>query len=103
MHIYKPEVISSYCTAVCILQNRIDELDYSKPLEGQTKKSFEQHWRKHTLAAVDPETGKVSLSVCLSNVRRPLPCLLFWLAYVKHFSNIEIYIKHLKACLFYCT
>jgi succinate dehydrogenase (ubiquinone) flavoprotein subunit len=42
--------------------NRIDELDYSKPLEGQQKKSFEQHWRKHTLSTVDPQTGKVTLT-----------------------------------------
>jgi len=42
-----------------VTQTRIDEYDYSKSLEGQTKKPFEQHWRKHTLAAVDPETGKV--------------------------------------------
>jgi len=46
-----------------LLQNRIDEFDYSKPLEGQKKLPFEQHWRKHTLAAVDPATGKVSQSV----------------------------------------
>jgi len=42
-------------------QTRIDEFDYSKPLEGQTKKPFEQHWRKHSLASVDPATGKVRL------------------------------------------
>ncbi|KAK0066146.1 succinate dehydrogenase [ubiquinone] flavoprotein subunit mitochondrial [Biomphalaria pfeifferi] len=40
---------------------RIDEYDYSKPLEGQQKKTFEQHWRKHTLAYVDTKTGKVTL------------------------------------------
>ena len=51
---------------LCVLQNRIDELDYSKPLEGQTKKSFDQHWRKHTLVDVNPETGKVC--ICLSSV-----------------------------------
>jgi succinate dehydrogenase (ubiquinone) flavoprotein subunit len=42
--------------------NRIDEYDYGKPIEGQQKKPFEQHWRKHTLAAVDPDSGKVTLT-----------------------------------------
>lgn len=42
-------------------KTRIDEYDYSKPLEGQTKKPADQHWRKHTLATIDPKTGKVSL------------------------------------------
>lgn len=37
----------------------MDEYDYSKPLQGQEKKPFEQHWRKHTLSYVDPKTGKV--------------------------------------------
>uniref|UniRef100_A0AAF5PLF1 Succinate dehydrogenase [ubiquinone] flavoprotein subunit, mitochondrial n=1 Tax=Wuchereria bancrofti TaxID=6293 RepID=A0AAF5PLF1_WUCBA len=40
---------------------RIDELDYSKPLDGQTKKSFDQHWRKHTIIEQDHETGKIIL------------------------------------------
>lgn len=40
---------------------RIDEYDYSKPIEGQEKKSFAEHWRKHTLSYVDWDTGKVSL------------------------------------------
>jgi len=43
-------------------KDRIDEFDYSKPLTGQTPKPFEQHWRKHTLSHVDPETGKVTLT-----------------------------------------
>lgn len=34
--------------------------DYSKPLEGQTKKSIDQHWRKHTLAWVEPN-GQVRI------------------------------------------
>ncbi|CAH8663000.1 unnamed protein product [Dicrocoelium dendriticum] len=41
--------------------NRIDEYDYSKPLEGQTKKPFKDHWRKHTLSYQDANTGKVTL------------------------------------------
>lgn len=30
-------------------QKRIDEYDFSKPLESQQKKPFSEHWRKHTL------------------------------------------------------
>ncbi|XP_024082833.1 succinate dehydrogenase [ubiquinone] flavoprotein subunit, mitochondrial-like isoform X2 [Cimex lectularius] len=41
---------------------RVDEYDYSKPLEGQQKKPFEQHWRKHTLTTMDPKTGKVEIN-----------------------------------------
>nr|XP_055223819.1 succinate dehydrogenase [ubiquinone] flavoprotein subunit, mitochondrial-like isoform X5 [Gorilla gorilla gorilla] len=37
---------------------RIDEYDYSKPIQGQQKKPFEEHWRKHTLSYVDVGTGK---------------------------------------------
>uniref|UniRef100_A0A2K5D4J9 Succinate dehydrogenase [ubiquinone] flavoprotein subunit, mitochondrial n=1 Tax=Aotus nancymaae TaxID=37293 RepID=A0A2K5D4J9_AOTNA len=40
---------------------RIDEYDYSKPVQGQQKKPFEEHWRKHTLSYVDVGTGKVTL------------------------------------------
>jgi succinate dehydrogenase (ubiquinone) flavoprotein subunit len=40
---------------------RIDELDYSKPLEGQTPLPFEKHWRKHTIVYSDPDTGKVNI------------------------------------------
>ena len=42
----------------CWVQDRIDEYDYQKPLDGQTKRSLEQHWRKHTLSGVDSD-GKV--------------------------------------------
>jgi len=42
-------------------QDRVDEFDYSKPLEGQTQLPMEQHWRKHTMSLIDPETGKVTL------------------------------------------
>uniref|UniRef100_A0A1I8BJ47 succinate dehydrogenase n=1 Tax=Meloidogyne hapla TaxID=6305 RepID=A0A1I8BJ47_MELHA len=41
--------------------NRSDEFDYSKPLEGQKKKTHEEHWRKHSIIYQDPETGKVTL------------------------------------------
>jgi len=30
--------------------NRMDELDYARPLEGQVSIPMEQHWRKHTLS-----------------------------------------------------
>jgi len=43
-------------------KDRLDELNYAKPLEGQTPKPFEEHWRKHTLAYVDEATGKVKLT-----------------------------------------
>jgi len=42
-------------------KDRMDELDYSKPLAGQTRKPMEEHWRKHTLSTVDVKTGKVTL------------------------------------------
>lgn len=43
-------------------KDRIDEFDYTKPLEGQAKKPFEKHWRKHTLCYMDSNNGKVCLS-----------------------------------------
>lgn len=43
-------------------KDRIDEYDYSKPLESQTKLPVEKHWRKHTLSYVNEDTGKVNLS-----------------------------------------
>uniref|UniRef100_A0A665TMW0 succinate dehydrogenase n=1 Tax=Echeneis naucrates TaxID=173247 RepID=A0A665TMW0_ECHNA len=42
-------------------KDRVDEYDYSKPLQGQEKKPFDQHWRKHTMSYVDPKSGKVTL------------------------------------------
>lgn len=42
---------------------RVDEYDYSKPIEGQSKKPFEQHFRKHTLSDMDLTTGKVNLAI----------------------------------------
>jgi succinate dehydrogenase (ubiquinone) flavoprotein subunit len=41
--------------------DRLDEYDYNKPLEGQTKKTFDQHWRKHTLSWQDIDSGKITL------------------------------------------
>lgn len=41
--------------------DRSDEFDYTKPLEGQERVDLADHWRKHTLSFMDPETGKVTL------------------------------------------
>lgn len=41
-------------------QDRVDEFDYKKPLEGQTPVPIEKHWRKHTLACINPDSGEVS-------------------------------------------
>lgn len=43
-------------------KDRIDEFDYKKDTKGQHKKSFEEHWRKHTLSWMDKKTGQVKLS-----------------------------------------
>merc|ERR1712136_379360 len=43
-------------------KDRIDEYDFSKPVEGQQKKPLDQHWRKHTLSWCDQDSGKVDLS-----------------------------------------
>lgn len=43
-------------------KDRIDEYDYTKPLDTQERRPDEQHWRKHTLSYQDPKTGKVTLS-----------------------------------------
>ena len=43
-------------------KTRRDEYDYSKPLDGQTKLPFEKHWRKHTLAETNAETGETKLT-----------------------------------------
>uniref|UniRef100_A0A7R9I462 Succinate dehydrogenase [ubiquinone] flavoprotein subunit, mitochondrial n=1 Tax=Timema bartmani TaxID=61472 RepID=A0A7R9I462_9NEOP len=40
-------------------KDRVDELDYARPLEGQKPVPFEQHWRKHTLTTMDVATGQV--------------------------------------------
>ncbi|CAF4918462.1 unnamed protein product [Pieris macdunnoughi] len=41
---------------------REDEMDYSKPTEGQTAKPIEKHWRKHSISNLDLATGKVTIS-----------------------------------------
>jgi len=42
-------------------QKRIDEYDYSKPVDDQQKLPMEKHWRKHTMSWVDDKTGKTTL------------------------------------------
>jgi len=42
-------------------KDRMDELDYARPLEGQTPIPMEQHWRKHTLSFTDGDTGVTDL------------------------------------------
>ena len=42
-------------------KDRMDELDYAKPLKGQTPLPMEQHWRKHTLAFTDGSSGETQL------------------------------------------
>ncbi|XP_055336638.1 succinate dehydrogenase [ubiquinone] flavoprotein subunit, mitochondrial-like [Paramacrobiotus metropolitanus] len=41
-------------------KDRVDEYDYTKPLQGQQKRPLDKHWRKHTLAYVQSD-GKVKL------------------------------------------
>lgn len=42
-------------------KDRIDEYDYSKPIDNQKKRTFDEHWRKHTLTWMNPNTGKVEI------------------------------------------
>jgi len=42
-------------------KDRMDEFDYSKPLEGQEKLPMEAHWRKHTLSFTNPDNGDTEL------------------------------------------
>ena len=42
-------------------KKRLDEYDYNLPIEGQTKKPIEEHFRKHSLSDMDLTTGKVSI------------------------------------------
>ena len=42
-------------------KDRIDEYNYAKPLDGQTKVPMEKHWRKHTLSFTDGDSGATEL------------------------------------------
>merc|ERR1712110_826219 len=41
-------------------KDRIDEFDYTKPVEGQERVPLSEHWRKRTMAQINVETGDVS-------------------------------------------
>jgi succinate dehydrogenase (ubiquinone) flavoprotein subunit len=43
-------------------QDRIDEFDYTKAIEGQERVPLEKHWRKHTMSHIDVESGEVTLT-----------------------------------------
>jgi len=43
-------------------KDRVDEIDYAKPVEGQVPLPMEEHWRKHTLSDVDLNSGEVTLT-----------------------------------------
>ena len=51
---------SRFLMIIYLYRDRIDEYDYSKPLEGQELVPFDDHWRKHTLVYTD-EAGKTDL------------------------------------------
>ena len=40
--------------------HRVDEFDYSKPIEGQKTVPFKDHFRKHSLSDMDLAPGKAS-------------------------------------------
>lgn len=40
---------------------RVDEFDYTKPLDGQERRPFTEHFRKHTLSWINPESGEVHI------------------------------------------
>lgn len=42
----------SHCLTL-LLQERLDEYNYDKSLEGQEMLPFDEHWRKHTLSTVE--------------------------------------------------
>ncbi|XP_065370337.1 succinate dehydrogenase [ubiquinone] flavoprotein subunit, mitochondrial [Calliphora vicina] len=42
-------------------KTRIDEFDFSKPLDGQQRKPKEEHWRKHTLTWITDDQGSVDI------------------------------------------
>lgn len=48
-------------TIKCLLMHGFSVQDFSKPIEGQQKRPFEQHWRKHTLSWVCNDNGDITL------------------------------------------
>lgn len=63
---------------IFFFQKRIDEYDYSQkdPEQSQTKRTFEEHWRKHTMSYVDDKFD-VSLHKYTDSTNRKLHPLLF--------------------------
>lgn len=57
---------------------RIDEYDYGKPLEGQIKKPLRDHFRRHSLAWITPNTGKVQMSYRPVSDQTLDPCEAPW-------------------------
>ena len=57
-------------------KDRVDEYDYKKPLEGQTPKPLNEHWRKHTLSYQDYKTGKVSYILGLQGQKLNFLCTM---------------------------
>jgi succinate dehydrogenase (ubiquinone) flavoprotein subunit len=49
-------------------KDRVDEYDYRKPIEGQTKLPLEEHWRKHTLSSmIDNKKVKLEYRPVIDN------------------------------------
>jgi succinate dehydrogenase (ubiquinone) flavoprotein subunit len=54
-------------------QKRVDEYDYSKPIQGQQIKPMGEHFRKHTLTEMNPTTGEVCHFVLFSKFLKYVP------------------------------
>lgn len=73
------------------LQERVDEYDYAKPIEGQKKRSYKEHWRKHTLTWARPDgsvsyrTYPYSIIVRSANI---YICLYTFLYYRRSYNGI---------------
>ena len=61
--------VTLFCTSP---QERLDEYNYDKPLEGQEMLPFDEHWRKHTLSTME-DSLKVHKAVnsCTCNGHQP--------------------------------
>ena len=57
-----------------VSQDRSDEFDYSKSLEGQQEVSFDNHWRKHTMSF--EMDGKVSILFPITDFYYSVPVSL---------------------------
>lgn len=82
---------------IFLTQVRVDEYDYSKPIQGQQKRPFEEHWRKHTLSYVDNNTGKVCGHASAQGCAEPL---LFGLWCLTSLGN-KLVLNHLLTDLRY--